>query len=95
MGTAMSPELVTHSKESIEKLFSGVGFQIIKTYGVPVFVQPGNEDFDPNNRKKSGISEYIEDTDNFASILELEMKYNSLDAVANRGMNIFMLAEKK
>jgi len=89
------PELVTHSKESIEKLFSDVGFQIIKTYGVPVFVQPGNEDFDPSNEKKSGISEYLENSDNFTAILELEMKYNSLDTIANRGMNIFMLAEKK
>lgn len=89
------PELVTHSKESIEKLFLNAGFQIIKTYGVPVFVQPGNEDFDPNNKKKSAVSEYLENADNFATILDLEMKYNSLDSVANRGMNIFMLAQKK
>lgn len=89
------PELVTHSKESIEKLFSDVGFQIIKTYGVPVFVQPGNEDFDPSNKKKSAVSEYLENSDNFTAILNLEMKHNSLDTAANRGMNIFMLAEKK
>lgn len=89
------PELVTHSKESIEKLFSDVGFQIIKTYGVPVFVQPGNEDFDPDNRERSGISEYLENADNFTAILELEMKYNSLDTVANRGINVFLLAEKR
>ncbi len=89
------PELVTHSKESIEKLFSDIGFKTIKTYGVPIFVQPGNEDFDPINKKKSGVSEYLENSDNFKSILELEMKYNSLDTVTNRGMNIFMLAEKK
>lgn len=89
------PELVTHSKESIEKLLSDVGLQIIKTYGVPVFVQPGNEDFDPSNKKKSTISEYLENPDNFRAILDLEMKYNSLDTVANRGMNIFLLAEKK
>lgn len=50
------PELVTHSKESIEKLFSDAGFHIQKTYGVPVFVQPGPEDFDPDNKKKSSVS---------------------------------------
>jgi len=89
------PELVTQSKESIENLFSSVGFKIIKTYGIPVFVQPGKEDFDPCNKKKSNISKYLENYNNFTTILELEMKYNSLDTVANRGMNIFMLAEKK
>ncbi len=89
------PELVTHSKESIETLFSNVGFNILKTYSVPVFVQPGNEDFDPNNKQKSDISKYLENPDSFATVLELEMKYNSLNTVANRGMNIFMLAEKK
>lgn len=89
------PELVTHSKESIEKLFLNVGFSILKTYGVPVFAQPGHEDFDPNNKQKSGISEYLENPDTFAAIFDLEMKFNFLDTVANRGMNIFILAEKK
>ena len=89
------PELVTHSKESIEKLFLNVGFSILKTYGVPVLAQPGHEDFDPNNKQKSGISEYLENPDTFAAIFDLEMKFNFLDTVANRGMNIFILAEKK
>lgn len=89
------PELVTHSKESIEKLFSNTGFTVLKTYGVPVFVQPGPEDFDPNNERKSSVSKYLENSDTFSAIFELEMKYNSLDTVVNRGMNMFMLAEKK
>jgi ubiquinone/menaquinone biosynthesis C-methylase UbiE len=89
------PELVTHSKESIDKLLSNAGFNILKTYGVPVFVQPGSEDFDPNNDRKSSVSEYLENTDTFTTIFELEMKYNALDTVANRGMNMFILAEKK
>lgn len=89
------PELVTHSKESMEKLFSDAGFKIQKTYGVPVFVQPGPEDFDPNNEKKSAVSEYLEDSDVFKSVFEIEMRFNANETVANRGMNIFMLAEKK
>ena len=89
------PELVNHSKESIEKLFSDEGFQIQKTYGVPVFVQPGPEDFDPENKKKSAVSEYLENSDVFKSVFEIEMRFNAGETVANRGMNMFMLAEKK
>jgi ubiquinone/menaquinone biosynthesis C-methylase UbiE len=89
------PELVTHSKESIEKLFSDVGFRIQKTYGVPVFVQPGPEDFDPENEKKSAVSEYLENPDIFKLVFEIEMRFNAGETVANRGMNMFMLAEKK
>ena len=88
------PELVTHSKESIEKLFSDAGFHIQKTYGVPVFVQPGPEDFDPDNKKKSSVSEYLENPDIFKSVFEIEMRFNPSETVANRGMNMFMLAEK-
>ena len=89
------PELVTHSKESIEKLFSDAGFQIQKTYGVPVFVQPGPEDFDPENEKKSAVREYLENPDVFKLVFEIEMRFNANETVANRGMNMFMLAEKK
>jgi len=89
------PELVTHSKESIEKLFSDAGFQIQKTYGVPVFVQPGPEDFDPENEKRSAVSEYLENPNVFKSVFEIEMRFNANETVANRGMNMFMLAEKK
>jgi len=89
------PELVTHSKESIEKLFSDAGFQIQKTYGVPVFVQPGPEDFDSENEKKSAVSEYLENPDVFKSVFKIEMRFNANETVANRGMNMFMLAEKK
>ncbi|NCS99860.1 hypothetical protein CO026_02590 [Candidatus Kaiserbacteria bacterium CG_4_9_14_0_2_um_filter_41_32] len=89
------PELVTHSKESMETLFSDAGFHIQKTYGVPIFVQPGPEDFDPENDKKSAVSEYLENPDVFKSVFEIEMRFNSDETVANRGMNMFMLAEKK
>lgn len=89
------PELVTHSKESIEKLFAEAGFLVHKTYGVPVFVQPGQEDFDPNNEQRSSVSSYLEDAEVFQSVFDLEMKFNSDETVCNRGMNMFLLAEKK
>jgi len=89
------PELVTHSKESIEKIFTNVGFHIQKTYGVPIFIQPGSEDFDSNNKQKSAVSKYLENPNVFESVFEIEMKFNSDETMANRGMNMFMLAEKK
>ena len=89
------PELITHSKESIEKLFLDAGFHIQKTYGIPVFVQPGPEDFDSENEKKSAVSEYLENPNIFKSVFETEMRFNADEIVVNRGMNIFMLAEKK
>ncbi len=88
------PELVTFSKESMEALLSLAGFRIEKTYGVPVFVQPGPEDFDPENEKVSAVSRYLENPDVFKEIFDLEMEHNSKDTVANRGMNIFTVATK-
>jgi ubiquinone/menaquinone biosynthesis C-methylase UbiE len=88
------PELVTFSKESMELLLETAGFRIEKTYGVPVFVQPGQEDFDPENEKVSAVSTYLENPDVFKGVFNLEMEHNSKDTVANRGMNIFTLATK-
>lgn len=88
------PELVTYSKESMEALLNEAGFRIEKTYGVPVFIQPGAEDFDPENKKVSAISKYLEDPTTFKEIFDLEMKHNSKDSIANRGMSIFTLASK-
>ncbi len=88
------PELVTFSKESMESLLKTAGFRIEKTYGVPVFVQPGPEDFDPENEKVSAVSTYLENPDVFKRIFDLEMEHNSRDTVANRGMNIFTLATR-
>jgi ubiquinone/menaquinone biosynthesis C-methylase UbiE len=88
------PNLVTHSKESLESLLAGVGFSPIRTYGIPLYVQPGSEDFDPNNGKVSSISEYLEDLTIFSAVFDLEMRHNSSPTIANRGMNIFTLAQK-
>jgi ubiquinone/menaquinone biosynthesis C-methylase UbiE len=88
------PELVTYSKESMEKMLIDEGFSIISTYGVPVFVQPGVEDFDPSNSKKSVISKALDNDDFFKKVFDLEMEHNNNPLVANRGMNIFTVAKK-
>lgn len=88
------PKLNVFSKEIIEDDLKQAGFALNKTYGVPVFVQPGPEDFDPENVKKSRISEALEKADFFDKVFELEMKHNNQPTVANRGMNIFSVAIK-
>jgi len=88
------PKLNVCSKETLEDDLKQAGFSLNKTYGVPVFVQPGLEDFDPENIKKSRISAALEKEDFFKKVFELEMKYNSQTTVTNRGMNIFAVAHK-
>lgn len=88
------PKLNLFSKEQMEKMLSDVKFSIVETYGVPVFIQPGPEDFDPLNSKKSRISEALEETDFYDEIFKTEMIYNNLPEVANRGMNIFTVVRK-
>lgn len=88
------PMLNVFSKEIMENDLKRAGFSLAKTYGVPVFAQPGPEDFDPENIKKSKISSALENKNFFNKIFELEMKYNNLPTIANRGMNIFTTAEK-
>ncbi|MDR2458261.1 MAG: class I SAM-dependent methyltransferase, partial [Clostridiales Family XIII bacterium] len=88
------PKLNVFSQEIMEAELLSVGFSDCKSYGVPVFVQPEDEDFDPSNTKKSRISRALENEQFFQKILELEMKYNSIKSVVNRGVNIFTLARK-
>ncbi len=88
------PKLNVFSKEIMEEDLRNAGFSPDKTYGVPIFAQPGSEDFDPENIKKSNISSALEQEDFFNKVFDLEMKYNSMTTVANRGMNIFTVAIK-
>lgn len=89
------PKLNVFSKEIIENDLKQAGFSLDKTYGVPIFAQPGFEDFDPENEKKSRISLALEKEYFFKKVFELEMKYNSQPTVVNKGMNIFTIAVKK
>jgi ubiquinone/menaquinone biosynthesis C-methylase UbiE len=88
------PELNVFSKESMEKLLKDGGFIIKKTYGVPSFVRPGPEDWDPENKQKSKISLALEKDDFYEAVYMVERKYGSDETVSNRGMNIITVAQK-
>jgi ubiquinone/menaquinone biosynthesis C-methylase UbiE len=88
------PKLNLFSKESMEGLLKHCGFTPIATHGIPVFVQPGPEDWDANNELKSRISIALHEEAFYKRVFELETKYSDLPTVANRGMNIFSIAEK-
>lgn len=88
------PELVIHSKESIEESLMNIGFKLVKTYGIPIFVQPRDEDFDYTNTKISKVSSYLNDEKIFKTVLDLEMKYNSQPTLVNRSVNIFSHVKK-
>lgn len=88
------PVLSTFSKESMEGLLEGAGFSSVDTYGVPVFIQPGPEDFNPSNTEKSKISKALEDPDFFQTVFEIEMQHNSKPTISNRGMNMFSVVKK-
>lgn len=83
------------SKESLEKLVTDSKLTVLKTYGIPVFIQPGPEDFDSKNKQRSKVSSKLENDSKFyRSVFQLEMKYNSQDSIVNRGMNLFTIVKK-
>lgn len=92
---SQTPDLHVFTKESLEETLKNGGFKIINSYGIPVFVQPGPEDFGEQDPNKSRISKALmENKQYFKLLFDLEMKYNSLPTVVNRGMNIFTVAKK-
>lgn len=70
------------------------GFTVMKTYGVPSFVRPEPEDWDPENKQKSRISLALEKPDFYEAVYKIERKYGSDETVSNRGMNIITVAKK-
>ena len=88
------PALNIFSKESLENLLVNNKFKIIKSYGVPVLVQPGPEDFGEEDPNKSEISKKLKDKKYFNKMFQIEMKYNSKETIINRGMNILTVAKK-
>lgn len=84
------------SKESLEKLATKSKLTLLKTYGIPVFIQPGPEDFDSENKQRSRVSSKLERHSKFFDeVFRLEMKYNSQDSIVNRGMNLFIVVQNK
>ena len=88
------PDLYTYSAEDMKKLFENTGLEEVAAHGVPVFVRPGPEDWDPENEKISRISESLQSEKFFNKVFELEMEHNSKPGVVNRGMNIFSVFKK-
>lgn len=83
------------SKESLEKLATNSRLTVLKTYGIPVFIQPGPEDFDSGNKQRSRVSSKLEkDSKFFEEIFRIEMKYNSQESIVNRGMNLLTVFKK-
>lgn len=89
------PNLHMFTKESLEELFTKASCIPLATYGIPVFAQPTAEDFDPNNIQRGRLSRKLEDDELFfKAVFDIEMKYNGLQSVANRGMNLMTIAKK-
>lgn len=88
------PKLRVFSEESLGKLLQDAGFKVLASYGIPVFAQPGPEDFDSDNASKSRISQALESPAFFDEVLDLEVKHNSRSGIVNRGMNILVVGGK-
>lgn len=84
------------SKESFQDFASHAGLKVKVFYGVPVFVQPGPEDFDSKNKQRSRVSSKLEkDPDFYREVFNIEMENNSKDSMINRGMNIMAIVKKQ
>jgi ubiquinone/menaquinone biosynthesis C-methylase UbiE len=90
------PELHVFTKESFEKLAKEAQLNVVTMHGVSVFIQPAMEDFDSSNKKLSRLSQQLKkDKKLYKQIFNMEMKYNEIDSMINRGMNIMVVLQKK
>jgi len=89
------PILNMFSKESLERYLENAGFTVLRSYGIPIFTVPGSEDFTFPYKKMSEISKVLENKDFFNRVLEIEMKFNNIPSLVNRGMNIMSVGTKK
>lgn len=87
-------DLHVFSRESLEELLRSKKFKILNSYGIPIFVQPGVEDFAENKSNLSKISQALNTKNFYNEVLSLEMKYNFNPELINRGMNILTVAQK-
>lgn len=91
----MLPYLNTYSIETFEELWEQNGLNCIGWYWVTIYLKPQNEDWDPNNSKKSSISLKLEEDKSFFNeIYNLEMENNSKKSLINRGLNILAYYKK-
>lgn len=89
------PMLNVFSKESLERFLRRAGFDVLRSYGIPIFTVPGSEDFTFPYEKISEISKALENQEFFDKVLEIEMKFNDIPSLVNRGMNIMSVGIKK
>lgn len=90
------PKLKVFTKESLEKFVVKSGLTPIKSYGIPVFIQPQSEDFGSIIESKGSLSSKLEkDPKFFKTVYDIEMAFNSQESVVNRGMNIMIVAKKQ
>lgn len=88
------PHLHVFSSETMRQLLPGTGLNLVKFYGIPVLTQPGPEDFDPDNVKRSRISLHLEDKESFISLFELEKNLFDREHLVDRGVNLVMVVSK-
>ena len=88
------PKLRTFSQETLKELMQNAGLRFEKAYGLPCVLQPGPEDFDPENKLISRVSKALEDKSFFAAALEIERDINDRHHVVNRGVNILAQGSK-
>jgi len=89
------PALRVFSKEALEGYLKRAGFKVSGSYGIPIFTNPGPEDFTFPYKKISKISKFLENKNFFNKVLETEIQFNHQDTLVNRGMNIISVGLKE
>jgi hypothetical protein len=91
----MLPPLNIYSIEDFEQLGRENEIKCIGGYGVTIYAKPQAEDWDPENKQRSGISNKLEnDKAFFKKVYNIEMENNSKKELINRGVNVFALFRK-
>lgn len=89
------PPLKVFSLESLHNYMTESYFKINGSFGIPIYAQPGPEDFDPSNKKQSAISNRLkEDCRFYNELLKIELDNNSNISLVNRGMNLLIIGSK-
>jgi hypothetical protein len=91
----MLPMLNVYSIEDFEELGNNNWLKCVWWYWIPIYTKPQNEDWDPDNSKKSRISAKLEENKNFFDkVLFLELENNSKRELINKWLNILAYFKK-
>lgn len=92
---SMLPPLNVYSIADLRELGKRNCLECPMGYGITIYAEPQAEDWDPNNAKKSRISQRIEENpDFFEKVLRLELENNSKPELIDRGINIMAVFRK-